>query len=173
MIYIGDHTTLIDQYGEPYIKDLLVFNLLSPLEGFPRLNIVPHGKLVILEGQEQLFDVQYANYIIQSGGINELMKIMMPFYEGKNIYILTYRDNGGYCDAITESIIKFITHRYGVIPIEIFEPCDYNIQPLQYNMSLSVTGLFNFDHDKEEFVRHLAKEAINNGITELPEGCLY
>lgn len=173
MIYIGDHTTLVDQNGCPYVDNIIVFNLLSPLEGFPKLNIVPHGQLMLVEGQENVFDMQYAEYILQTGGTNELMKVLMPFYEGKDVYILTFRDNGGYFDAITESMIKFITHRYGIIPIEIFEPCDYNITPLQYNTSLSVTGLYNFDLDKEQYVRCIAREALNNGITELPEGCLY
>jgi hypothetical protein len=174
MIFIGDHTTLVDfQTGEPYVKNLLVFNLLSPLEGFERLNIIPTGSFILEEGKEREFDINYANYILQSNGINELMKAMMPFYEGKNIYLLVYRDNGGYFDAIIESVYKFIQHRYGVIPIMINDVEDYNFTPTQYNMSMSVNGLYNFDIDKENYVKYIAKEALHNGVTELPEGRLY
>ena len=97
----------------------------------------------------------------------------MPFYQGRDVYILVYRDNGGCCDLIIESMIKFITHRYGIIPIVINSVEDYDIVPTQYNTSFSVTGLYNFDQDKEEYVRCITRGALSNGITELPEGCLY
>lgn len=170
MLFVGDHTTIFDSSGTPYIPK--VYNLSSPLEGFPRLNIMPGPNLILTEDNQREFDIAYANQIM-SCGICEMMKIMLPIYNGEDIYLLVYKDNGGYYDAVTESILKFIQHRYGIIGIVINDLCDYDVTPTQYNTSFSLPGLFNFDQDKEIYTRELAKGAINGGITTLPEGQLY
>ena len=100
-----------------------------------------------------------------------MMKIILPVYNGEDVYLIVYHDNG-YFDAITESVVKFIQNRYGIIPVYINDMIDYDFTPTQYNMSLSVNGLFNFDQDKEIYVKEYVREMYNMG-QPIEDGKLY
>lgn len=164
MIYIIDHTTLPKE-----LTNGKIYNLSSPLEGFERINIIPHDLMLTEENQYQ-FDMLYAQAIIQYGMV-EMMKIILPVYNGEDVYLIVYHDNG-YFDAITESVVKFIQNRYGIIPVYINDMIDYDFTPTQYNMSLSVNGLFNFDQDKEIYVKEYVREMYNMG-QPIEDGKLY
>lgn len=171
MLYVGDHTTLVDNGGNPYVNNILVYNLSSPLEGFERLDIIP-SHLMYTEETSREFDIAYAQYILQFRLI-ELMKIIFPLYDCMDVYLLVYKDNA-YFDIVTESILKFIQNRYGILPVVINEATDYNdVVRTQYNTSFSLNGMYNFDIDREIYCKFKAKEAIINGITEFPEGYFY
>lgn len=163
MLFVGDHTTV------PVGTDCIIYNLTSPLEGFERLDILPN--MIVTEENSREFDIQYAQFLL-CYKMTEIMKVMFPLYDGKNVYILVYRDNG-YFDMMLDSVLKFIQQRYGIQPVIINDKDDYCfIKYTQQNSSLSLHGLSNFDIDKEIYTRLKAQEMINC-YGDLPPGQFY
>lgn len=139
MLLIGDHNTI--PYG--MIDDLVVYNLFSLKEGLDNLNLIPS---VRMDYNSKEFDRLYAQNIISNDDtFIELMRIVYPLYEGKNVYLVTTLND--LFDGLTESILKLIQDRYGYnySIINSYE----DIQYLDDDSDFSLNGLFNLDHDKE------------------------
>ena len=139
MLLIGDHNTI--PYG--MIDDLVVYNLFSLKEGLDNLNLIPS---IRMDYNSKEFDRLYAQNIISNDDtFIELMRIVYPLYEGKNVYLVTTLND--LFDGLTESILKLIQDRYGYnySIINSYE----DIQYLDDDSDFSLNGLFNLDHDKE------------------------
>ena len=139
MLLIGDHNTI--PYG--MIDDLVVYNLFSLKEGLDHLNLIPS---VRMDYNSKEFDRLYAQNIISNDDtFIELMRIVYPLYEGKNVYLVTVLNDS--FDGLTESILKLIQDRYGYnySIINSYEDLQY----LDDSSDFSLSGLFNLDHDKE------------------------
>ena len=139
MLLIGDHNTI--PYG--MIDDLVVYNLFSLKEGLDNLNLIPS---IRMDYNSKEFDRLYAQNIISNDDtFIELMRIVYPLYEGKNVYLVTVLNDS--FDGLTESILKLIQDRYGYnySIINSYEDLQY----LDDSSDFSLSGLFNLDHDKE------------------------
>ena len=134
-------------------NDYIIYNLSSYNESYSRIYLMPQGDLASYYNDEKTFDLCYAQSILNDDFcFSELMKIIIPIYEGKNI-----------CLLISESLMKFITGRYGIIPYIVAEESDLdNI----IESDFSINGLYNLDMDKERFSRLYAMQNIdeNGGI---------
>ena len=140
MFLVGDFRCLPES-----IKDnLLILNLSSLIEGFPRVHLVP--SVTTQYNNDKEFDIAYANYIFSNDNIfMEFMKIVYPLYCGQDVFLLVSRSENTH-DIITESLCKLIQQRYG-----------YNYQLLNnkddidyYDESgFSILGIQALDIDKE------------------------
>lgn len=156
MILIGDHT--LAPVGDPKCT---IYNLTSFVEGFERLDILPGKDFILTEENDHMFDIQYANFLL-SQRMPEIMKMMCRVYNGLTVYLMVYHDNG-YFDMMLESIIKFIQSRYGIIPIMVNTIEDYETMVVtQYNMSLSMSGLYNYDIDNLNYTKARVACGLNN-----------
>lgn len=140
MFLVGDIRCLPES-----IKDnLLILNLSSLIEGFPRVHLVP--SVTTQYNNDKEFDIAYANYIFSNDNVfMEFMKIVYPLYCGQDVFLLVSRSENTH-DIITESLCKLIQQRYG-----------YNYQLLNnkddidyYDDSgFSMVGIQALDIDKE------------------------
>ena len=129
------------------LQGFTVYNVSSMYEGIPRLNILPTA--MINCGDEKMFDMSYANYILENDAIfSEMMKIMYSLYMNENVALLVTRNP--VLDVITESLLKLIQQRYGYSAYLI--NCIEDLEYVNIDFSFSLAGLYNFDIDKERFV---------------------
>ena len=127
------------------LKNTIIFNLSSYMEGYSRLNILP--TFICKPGTEQVFDNMYANYILGNDNIfYEFMRVMSAVYNGNDIYLLVSDS----FDYVTESLQKFILARYGIVcnNIRCFEDWE-NVESSSFN----ITGVYNIDQDMERYIR--------------------
>lgn len=124
----------------------IILNLSSFKQGIKRINISPPYACTSLD--DTMFDRAYAEYLIVNDEVFfELMQIVEPYYNGKDIYILVTMGNGW--DRITESLQKFLQQRYNIISYIIEDPEEINyIEELQINAN----GIYNFCKDRERFL---------------------
>ena len=87
----------------------------------------------------------------------ELMKIIIPIYEGKDVYIVVSRSP--YFDMITESLTKFIQVRYSIISQYVYDFDDLDFIDMDLSFT-NIQGLYNLDVDKERFSRLIAPTLI-------------
>lgn len=140
MLLVGDVRCLPDYYAEK----LVILNLSSLVEGFPRVHLVP--SISASYNNDKEFDIAYANYIFSNDPVfMEFMKIVYPLYDGLDVFLLVSRNENTH-DIITESLCKLIQQRYG-----------YNYQLLNNkddidyydDSNFSIYGIQTFDMDKE------------------------
>lgn len=104
------------------IRDAVVLNLSSYYSGFTNINSLINQAFRLTNGlggsqlidciSSPMFDQQYANIILsEDNSFMELMKIMIPSYEGSTVVVLIEHDE--LRDAVTEALIKLIQVRYG------------------------------------------------------------
>ena len=138
-----------------------ILNLSSLSEKGDRLfNLLPPFPAELYDAdKEKAFDLAYAEYIMANDkAFMDLMKIIYPEYENSadNIIIYIMVDFDDMRMAITESLIKFIQQRYGIICNIINKEDDWDyIEGSDFN----IIGLGNLDADKE---RYSILEKANN-----------
>ena len=140
MILFGT-TKILESIPSNYI----VYNLSSYVENIQRVYLLPPSEIAESFLDEKSFDLQYANFILNDDfSFMELMKIMIPIYEGKDVLLLISES----LENITESLMKFISGRYGIIPYLVYEEED-----LDYlnESNFTVNGLYNLDIDKNRY----------------------
>lgn len=142
-LVFGDYNSLDITYI-PNPENLVILNFNSFMEGYERLNLLPPFGL---EYGDKNFDIMYANYIIQNDTpFMELMKVIMPLYYGKDVFILSTK--GNVYEFVTESLQKFIQQRYSLISYTVNEPSDWEfVEDTMFN----IHGVYNLDIDKERF----------------------
>lgn len=143
-----------------YIPDipLHILNLSSYKEGIEKLNLLPPTNGTLPFKDEKEFDIAYANYIMSNDfTFMELMKIIIPIYEGKDVYIVVSRSP--YFDMITESLTKFIQVRYSIISQYVYDFDDLDFIDMDLSFT-NIQGLYNLDVDKERFSRLIAPTLI-------------
>lgn len=143
-----------------YIPDipLHILNLSSYKEGIEKLNLLPPTNGTLPFKDEKEFDIAYANYIMSNDfTFMELMKIIIPIYEGKDVYIVVSRSP--YFDMITESLTKFIQVRYSIISQYVYDFNDLEFIDMDLSFA-NIQGLYNLDVDKERFSRLIAPTLI-------------
>ena len=136
-------------FGPPNAIDfnrpnMIILNLSSMMEGFERVSILP--SFVCQPGTEQVFDNMYAAYILNNDIIfYEFMKIMIPVYNGNDVYVIVSE----MFDYVTESLQKFILARYGIFCSNVYSLEDWDVVT---NSSFDINGVYNIDIDKERFI---------------------
>lgn len=137
MLLVGDVRCI------PDISNLVILNLSSLVEGFPRVFLTPSVSASYNNDKE--FDIAYANYIFSNDyAFMEFMKIVYNLYMGLDVFLIVSR--GDIYDTVTESLCKLIQQRYGYNSQFINEIADINYYD---DSSFSVYGLSNLDQDKE------------------------
>ena len=140
MFLVGDIRCL----PESIKYNLLILNLSSLIEGFPKVHLVP--SVTTQYNNDKEFDIAYANYIFSNDNVfMEFMKIVYPLYCGQDVFLLVSRSENTH-DIITESLCKLIQQRYG-----------YNYQLLNNkddidyydDSNFNIYGIQTFDMDKE------------------------
>lgn len=146
-------TDCLNYFTEQFPKsDPLVLNFSSLREGYDVVDLLPKVRFQLDDSQE--FDISYANYILNNDyQFIQLMKIIYPLYEGRDVYVLI--SNTNFYDILNESIFKLIQQRYGYISNEVHSEED--ILYLKEG-SFSVQGLYNLDLDRLRLIGLLDKK---------------
>lgn len=138
MLIFGDYDCLVPR------DNMVILNLNSFLEGYERLNLLPPFGL---EYGDKDFDMKYAEYILTNDNVfMELMKVIMSLYTGKDVYILSAKNN--IYEFIAESLQKFIQQRYGYLANILNDMDDWEYVE---ESSFNIYGVYNLDIDKERF----------------------
>jgi hypothetical protein len=154
-IVFGD-IDILRRSGNMFTK---VYNLLSIVEAGTRLHyLIPAFRINGVDfGDEVLFDNEYINYVYgNNDSFLEIMSIVVDVYEGEDVYILIDNDTNSK-DILTESIIKILQQRYGIIANYIHDTSD--LEGL-VDTSLSLEGLYNFGQDRDRYLRILIERGI-------------
>jgi hypothetical protein len=154
-IVFGD-IGILRRSGNMFTK---VYNLLSIVEAGTRLHyLIPVFRINGVDfGDEVLFDKEYINYVYgKNDSFLEIMSIVVDVYEGEDVYILIDNDTNSK-DILTESIIKILQQRYGIIANYIYDTSD--LEGL-VDTSLSLEGLYNFGQDRDRYLRILIERGI-------------
>jgi hypothetical protein len=132
----------------PDMKNLMVFNLSSLLEGYHKVDILPPVTQIDYNNQIS-FDISYSNYIMMNDNIfyEFFSKIINPLYYGVDVYLIVTRNI--FYDCITESLFKFIQQRYGYPCAMIGDTTD--VDYLNPDVGFTTAGIYNLDLDKERF----------------------
>ena len=140
----------------PYLSnDYIIYNLSSYNEMYNRIYLLPPQELAVHYNDEKTFDLLYAQTIINDNFcFMELMKVIIPLYEGKNVLLLISES----LENVTESLMKFIQGRYGIISYIVENESD--LETLKES-DFSINGLYNLDIDKERFSRLYGSENID------------
>lgn len=137
-------------------SDYIIYNLSSYIETIQKIYLLPPSEIADSFLDEKSFDMQYANFILNDDfSFMELMKIIIPIYEGKDVLLLISES----LEHITESLMKFISGRYGIISYLVYEKED-----LEYlnESDFSLNGLYNLDIDKNRYSIIYTKMNMNN-----------
>ena len=148
MLFIGDYTCI------PYNEPMIILNLTGLVEGYQRVNLVPQSGYQLDFTDDNNFDIEYYQYIFSNQQpFIELMKIIMPLYEGNDVFLLVSRGVDSF-DKFTESLIKIIEARYGYTGVMILnDPSDYpdTFDRAKIMDEFSIPGLNCLDQDKEKY----------------------
>lgn len=165
MLMVGDHT--IPQ--SIYMKDTIIYNLSSMLEGFPRLRLMPSWQMDVFD--ELSFDIAYAQFILQNDfAFFDMMQIAANIANGYHVYLMISKEYETYLNYAA-SLLKFIQQRYGYNSIEINSIEDYMYA--RDDSTFSVPGVLTFDDDMKRFTEMMVR---NYGLSEtesLPEGQFF
>lgn len=134
----------------------IVYNLSAYIEGIQRIYLLPPDDISSYYADEKTFDLLYADFIFKNDfSFMELMKIIIPIYEGKDVVLLISES----LENITESLLKFINGRYGIIPSIVTDEEDLDMIT---ESNFTLNGLYNLDQDKNRFSRLYAMTNIND-----------
>lgn len=142
MLFLGDYNCI------PDIDNLIIYNLSSLAEGYPRVDILPPVEDVNYT-DDLGFDIFYCNYIMMNDSIfyEFFSKIMYPLYNGQDIFLIVTRNI--FYDRISETITKFIQQRYQYLSAIINDKED--IYDLNLDAGFGINGVYNLDIDKDRF----------------------
>lgn len=129
--------------------DCQIYNFCSLREGFKNLGLIPPNNLGAMS--EYDFDIKYFHYIFDNDKIfMNLMKVIMDLYYGKNVYLIISDINNNWCSMITESLMKLIQQRYGIVAIEV--NCLDDVIFAEDSTFNPYWGLVNLDEDKNRYI---------------------
>jgi len=145
--------------------DYIFLNLNSLLEGIPRLNLTV-DKENIPRYDSKDFDMMYYTYIMNNKlAFMELMKVIIPIYEGKNVIIFVNSNIEN--NTISESLQKLIQQRYGLISYNISDPDDFN--SIIDKSGFSIQGLYNLDIDKDRYSNVMVESYSTEELLRMQE----
>ena len=140
-------------YGNAVMADYVfdrpntkIYNLTSLAERYAqyRIQLVPPNSLG--SSNEYEFDVNYMHWIIDNdSNFYQFMMLIVDLYKGIDIFIVTSDDE--WSQIITESLMKLIQQRYGIISVKI-----NIVDDLVYSNDSDFAegyGIFNLDNDIE------------------------
>ena len=116
MILFIEDIRILNQIKQEY-DNVVIYNYTSYYSGFENLilayvNEVANGQRINTFIESLEFDLAYSNLILNNQWyFIDMMKIMIPLYHGANIVLMVFHDP--YRDNLMESLIKFISVRYG------------------------------------------------------------
>lgn len=134
----------------PTGDNVVIYNLTSLIEYYPRLNLLVPSGIGYYDGFE--FDMAYMNYILGNNEVfAQFFTIIMNLYLGKDVYIIT--DDENWSENLVESLFKLIQQRYGYNGARIDSYDDYIALMNSRNSGKFDPGygLANLDSDKERF----------------------
>jgi hypothetical protein len=126
----------------------LIYNFCSLVDGYESLGLVPPNNLGAIDGYD--FDVKYYNYImgIDMNFARLMNAIIVPLSSGADIYLIT-EDRNDWAYNVTESLMKLIQQRYGIVGVEINDPIDFeNAEDIGFDPNY---GIYNLDQDVDRF----------------------
>lgn len=153
------------QYVQTNFDKDRIFNFSSLKEGFSKLNLIQACNQIPYSIESKEFDIEFAKLLLEDNYFIDLMKIIIPIYYGKNIFLLI--DNNSNYSIVAESLQKFIQERYGLLSYIIYDAQDFlDI----YNRAIdetefSINGLYNLDIDKNRYIK--SRAIINDEIYNL------
>lgn len=130
----------------------ILLNFSSMNQELPRLgNLLPN--LPDLTGLDpNQIEFFYYDYVINNDlAFDELMHIMMPLYEGRNVFICTSGESlNQYITLMNDLLIGLILNRYGYNSIIINEPDDLEcFDPGDFHFH--TVGIMTFDEDRKRW----------------------
>lgn len=133
--------------GVPIASDVeVVLDSTGLIEGAPQLT---HLFPAFANVMDFTFDQWYWDYLLKYDyPFMDLMRIIYPLYEGKNVALIYNPIAGMYNDYI-ESLLKFITCRYDILGNRIQIPEDNDVAN---ESDFSIRGLYNLDLDKNRML---------------------
>lgn len=140
--------------------DCEIYNFCSLIEGYKDAKLMPPNSLGAIS--EYDFDIKYMHYILDNDYIfMNFMSIIIDLYYGKNVYLIISEKNDEWCSMITESLLKLIQQRYGIVAAKIdsFEDIFY-VKDSTFN---PYYGLANLDMDKERYTYLCESIRLANG----------
>lgn len=121
-----------------------VYNINANTTEFTFLNLMPPRALLSQIPNPEVFDREFANYIMLNDNIfMQFMCILLSLAFGKDVILLVYKEESTF-DPIIEVIVKFIQQRYGYNYI-IADDLSYMNQFPQ--SSFTTEGLVNYQQD--------------------------
>lgn len=167
MILFVDNKNILNYIYAKLDNKCIVYNFTSLYSDYENLILAHVNSIsdenntpinIYIEGVE--FDKKYADLIMSDMRyFIDLIKIMLPLYEGYNVILMVYHDY--YRDNLMEALIKFISIRYGYrsFIINDIEDLDTISEP-----KFSPYGLMQLDTDikayEEMRIRGIAPEII-------------
>ena len=167
MILFVDNKNILNYIYAKLDNECMVYNFTSLYSDYENLILAHVNSIsdenntpinIYIEGVE--FDKKYADLIMSDVRyFIDLIKIMLPLYEGYNVILMVYHDY--YRDNLMEALIKFISIRYGYrsFIINDIEDLDTISEP-----KFSPYGLMQLDEDikayEEMRIRGIAPEII-------------
>lgn len=145
MLVIGPPKAIIPIVSNSF--QFVVYNLSSNYvnPSIPQLNLM---RIARLDYTSRDVDNQFYNIIMTNDMyFCELMKIMIPLYQGKDVALMVYREED-FFDPYTETVGKVIQQRYGYNYQLINEYEDFN----EFDTSsFNINGVFYLDQDIQRY----------------------
>lgn len=113
--------------------------------------------------REQL-EYQYYQYLaFNENAFVELMQIMFPLYEGKDVFIcISTGDVNVMTSWMNELLMGYIKDRYGYMPVIINESEDI-IAFNESDFRFSLQGILNMDSDRERYMQEMEEQRLKAG----------
>ena len=131
------------------INDMVVYNLTSMNEKYPRVAILPPR----IHCPENEFEGFLYNYIFSNDEVffEWMDKIIMPLYLNTTV-VLTMSENSLF-NFVTESIESIILNRYGYVSHILNEPDDVFFlgEKMDNGGEFGILGMGNMYNDKERY----------------------
>ena len=155
-------------YGNAVIADYIfdrpntkIYNLTSLAERYApfRIPLVPPNSLG--SSSEYEFDLHYMSWILDNDiQFITFMSIIVDLYNGIDIFIVVSEDE--WSEIITESLMKLIQQRYGIIAVNIKE-----IDDLFYAADSGFAegyGMYNLDTDINRYTYIREEIMVKSGM---------
>lgn len=140
MLIVGDIRSI------PRIDNLVVLNLTSANSYYPLVDLISVTRTV--EYNTALDDEWFFNAVfLDNHYFMELMKIMNPLYEGKNVYLLI--NNHELLQPFNELITHLIISRYGYPSQYLNSITDFDEMD---DSTFSFCGIKNMDADRSRMM---------------------
>ena len=141
---------VFSRFLPPPELNMEVYNLTSLYEGYYRLKLIPPFSIFDTGGNDM--DIAYVNWLFSTDfAFYDLMNVLDRVHMGKHVCILTMEDYK--YDMIVESLEKFISNRYGIIPNYVNDYDDFNY--LEDIGPRTPQDIYNFDNDRDLFLSRL------------------